>query len=106
MNNMTYLIGRLTSDPEIKELEDGKKVCNICVAVPRSYKNAEGAYDTDFLDCTLWNGVGEKLSEYCKKGDLIGIKGRIETSTYEKVQQKVLSRKMRWETLLLLKGDL
>lgn len=82
MNNC-MCVGRLVSDPEIKELENGQKVCNITLAVPRSYKNAEGEYETDFLDCTLWQGVAEKTSEYCKKGDMIGIRGRIETSVYE-----------------------
>lgn len=77
-------VGRLVGDPEVKDLENGKKVTNITIAIPRSYKNADGVYDTDFVDCTIWNGVAEKTSEYCKKGDMIGVKGRIETSIYEK----------------------
>ncbi len=77
-------VGRLVGDPEVKDLENGKKVTNITIAIPRSYKNADGEYDTDFVDCTIWNGVAEKTSEYCKKGDMIGVKGRIETSIYEK----------------------
>lgn len=77
-------VGRLVGDPEVKELESGNKVTNITIAIPRSYKNADGEYETDFVDCTIWNGVAEKTSEYCKKGDLIGVKGRLETSVYEK----------------------
>ena len=77
-------VGRLVGDPEVKDLENGKKVTNITIAIPRSYKNADGEYDTDFVDCTIWNGVAEKTSEYCKKGDMIGVKGRLETSVYEK----------------------
>lgn len=84
MLNQTVIVGRIVSDPEVKELENGKKVSNMTVAVPRSYKNAEGEFDTDFIDCTLWNGVAQNTAEYCRKGDVVGIKGRVETSTYEK----------------------
>lgn len=83
MMNQTCIIGRLVRDPEVKELEDGKKVSNITLAVPRSYKNENGEYETDFIDCTLWNGVADRTAEYCKKGDLVGIKGRLQTNNYE-----------------------
>lgn len=88
MLNQTVVVGRLVSDPELKELESGKKVSNLTLAVPRSYKNAEGEYDTDFVDCVLWSGVAENTAEYCRKGDLIGIKGRVETDLYEKDGEK------------------
>ena len=77
MLNQIVLVGRLVKNPEKKELESGEKVVNITLAVPRSYKNSNGEYDTDFIDCTLWNGVAETTNEYCEKGDLIGIKGRV-----------------------------
>lgn len=81
--NQTCIIGRLVRDPELKELEDGKKVSNITVAVQRSYKNENGEYEADFIDCTLWNGIADRTTEYCKKGDLVGVKGRLQTNTYE-----------------------
>ena len=84
MLNQTVLVGRLVQDPEIKELENGNKVSYITLAIPRSYKNSDGIYDTDFIDCVLWNGIAENTSEYCKKGNLVGIKGRLQTDTYEK----------------------
>lgn len=83
MMNQTCIIGRLVRDPEIRELEDGKKVSNITVAVQRSYKNENGEYEADFIDCTLWNGIADRTTEYCKKGDLVGVKGRLQTNTYE-----------------------
>lgn len=83
MLNQTVLVGRLTSDPELYETETGKKVTRVTLAVPRSYKNVNGQYDTDYIGCKLWQGVAESTSEYCKKGDLVGIKGRIQTSNYE-----------------------
>lgn len=83
MLNQTVLVGRLVRDPELYETESGNKVTNITLAVPRSYKNSNGEYDTDFINCVLWKGIAESASEYCHKGDLLGVKGRIQTRTIE-----------------------
>lgn len=83
MTNQIFLIGRLTYDPEVTLLENDKEKSLITIAVTRNYKNENGEYDTDFVDCILWDGVAKNTSEYCKKGDLIGIKGRLQTSNYE-----------------------
>ena len=84
MLNQVVLVGRLTSDLEAKELEDGRKVTNMTLAIPRSFKNADGEYETDFVECTLWNNIAENTAEYCKKGDIVGVKGRLQTNNYEK----------------------
>lgn len=83
MLNQTVLVGRLVRDPELYETESGNKVTNITLAVPRSYKNSDGVYETDFINCVLWKGIAESASEYCHKGDLLGIKGRIQTRTID-----------------------
>lgn len=83
MLNQTVLVGRLVRDPELRETDNGKKVTNITLAVPRSYKNLNGEYDTDFISCVLWKGVAESTVEYCKTGDLIGVKGRIQSRNIE-----------------------
>ena len=83
MLNQFVGVGRLVAEPSVKETEDGKQVSNITIAVPRSYKNENGEYDTDFVKCTMWSGVAENTAEYCHKGDIIGVKGRIQTSNYE-----------------------
>ncbi len=83
MLNQIVIVGRLTRDPELRETEGGKKVTNITLAVPRSYKNLEGEYETDYIDCVLWTGIAENTTEYCKKGDILGLKGRVQTRTYE-----------------------
>lgn len=80
MLNQIVLVGRLVKDPELKE--EGKG--NICLAIPRSFKNAEGEYETDFVDCVLYNNIASNTAEYCKKGDIVGIKGRIQSKTIEK----------------------
>ena len=81
MLNQTVIVGRIVGEPKIKE-EDGRKSSNLVLAVPRSYKNENGEYDTDFIDIVLWNSVAENTVEYCHKGDVVGIKGRIQTSSY------------------------
>jgi single-strand DNA-binding protein len=80
MLNQVTLIGRLLKDVEIKEGVSGKKYTNITLAVPRSFKNIDGEYETDFINCITFGTVAENVNEYCKKGDLIGIKGRIEST--------------------------
>jgi single-strand DNA-binding protein len=84
MLNQTIIVGRLVRDPELRETDNGKKVTNITLAVPRSYKNNKGEYETDFIDCVLWTGIAESTTEYCKKGDILGVKGRIQTRNLEK----------------------
>lgn len=83
MINQIVLVGRLVSDLEIKELENGIKTSYITLAIPRSYKNSEGIYETDFIPVKLYEGIAENTAEYCKKGDLIGIKGRTQTKQEE-----------------------
>lgn len=92
MLNQTVLVGRLVKDPELNETENGNKITNITLAVPRNYKNINGEYETDFIPCTLWKGIAENTVEYCHKGDLLGIKGALKTRRVEKdeaVQQIV-----------------
>ncbi len=84
MLNQTILVGRLVRDVEVQESESGKKYASITIAIPRSFKNAEGQYDTDFIDCRVFDSIATNTSEYCKKGDIIGVKGRLQSSTYEK----------------------
>lgn len=88
MLNQLVVIGRLVRDPELRQTENGKNVTNITLAVPRSYKNSNGEYDTDYIDCVLWSAVAESTTEYCKKGDLLGVKGRVQTRVYEKDEEK------------------
>lgn len=79
MLNQVVLVGRLVRNPEVQTTDTGKKRSSITLAVSRGYKNLDGVYDTDFFDCTLWTGIAENTSEYCKAGDVIGVKGRLQT---------------------------
>lgn len=83
MLNQIILVGRLVKTPEVIETESGKKMSYITLAIPRTFKNADGEYDTDFIDCVLWEVVAESTSEYCKQGDIIGVKGRVQSRMIE-----------------------
>ncbi len=83
MLNQAVLVGRIVYEPELKETENGNKLANVTLAVPRSFKNSDGEYDTDFINCVLWRGVAESTVEYCHKGDLVGVKGHIQTRDIE-----------------------
>ena len=88
MLNQLVVVGRLVKDPELRKTETGRNMTSITLAVPRAYKNTNGEYDTDFIDCILWSNVAETTTEYCHKGDLLGVKGRVQTRMVEKEEEK------------------
>ena len=88
MLNQVVLVGRLVKDPELVETETNKKMSRITIAIPRSFKNMDGEYETDFINCILWDAIAKSTVEYCKKGDIVGIKGRIQSSVVEKDEEK------------------
>ena len=86
MLNQVVIVGRLVKKPIVEENENGKKVCNITLAVPRDFKNDEGIYDTDFIKCTLCDDIAEKTIEYCYKGDLVGVEGILQCLSGNELQ--------------------
>lgn len=88
MLNQVVLVGRLTRSIKINKSEKGKKVATISLAIPRSFKNMEGTYDTDFIDCIAFESVAANTAEYCEKGDIIGVKGRVQSRVVEKDGKK------------------
>lgn len=87
MLNQIILVGRLTRNITVNKSKDGIKVATISIAVPRSFKNSEGLYDTDFIDCVAFDNIAENTSEYCNKGDIVGVKGRIQTRMVPKEEK-------------------
>ena len=83
MLNQVVLVGRLTRDIVVNKSDKGVKVATISLAIPRSFKNSEGLYDTDFVDCVAFDSIASNTSEYCKKGDIVGVKGRVQSRTIE-----------------------
>ncbi len=76
MLNQVILVGRITKDFEMEE-KDNKKIARNVLAIPRSYKNADGVYETDFIPFSVFNTVATNSCEYCHKGDILGLKGNI-----------------------------
>ena len=91
MLNHIVLVGRLTENLKINAASDGKKVTSLTLAVPRTFKNIDGLYERDFIECILWNNLATNTAAYCKKGDLVGIKGRLQSS---KKQIEVIAEKV------------
>ena len=88
MLNQVVLVGRLTRDIVVNKSDKGIKVATISLAIPRSFKNSEGLYDTDFVDCVAFDSIASNTSEYCKKGDIVGVKGRVQSRTIENEGKK------------------
>lgn len=81
--NQVILVGRLCQDPELLSVKNQKQMTSITLAINRHFKNNDGIYETDFIRCVLWNGIAANTTEYCHKGDIVGVKGRLQTSVYE-----------------------
>jgi single-strand DNA-binding protein len=95
MNNVS-LIGRLTRDPELRYTQSGIAVVRFNIAVDRRMskqrkREAEAANQqtADFINCTAWRQTAELIANYFKKGNRIGVTGRIQTGSYEKDGQTI-----------------
>lgn len=77
MMNQIVIVGRISAFTDKKLLD--KNVKELVVACPRSYKNENGEYDTDFIPVILSGNIAENTLEYCKTGDVIGVKGSVRT---------------------------
>ena len=90
MNNWNG-IGRLTKDVELAYSQNGVAIGTFTLAVNRQFKNEQGEYDADFIRVKAFKKTAEILAEYVKKGQQIGISGRIQTGSYEKDGQRVFT---------------
>ena len=88
MLNQVILVGRLVRDIAVNKSDNGTKVATIPLAIPRSFKNMEGTYDTDFIDCVAFDNIATNTSEYCNKGDILGVKGRLQSRVVEEGDTK------------------
>ncbi len=88
--NKVELVGRLTRDVEIRTTESGTVTARFSIAVSRRFKNAEGVYEADFINCVAFGKTAEFIGKYFSKGSMIGVTGRIQTGNYtNKDGQKV-----------------
>lgn len=83
MLNQFIIVGRI-----VKDLEKESNV--ITIAIPRHYKNKDGEYDTDFVDVAIDGTLAKTTIEYCKKGDIIGVKGSIKSEISNDIRKMIL----------------
>lgn len=81
--NKAILIGRITKEPEIKYTQSGTAVVSFTLAVDRDFKDEQGNYITDFINCVAWRNQAEFIANYIKKGYLIAISGAIQTRSWQ-----------------------
>ncbi len=81
--NIVSLIGRTTKEVELRRTGEGKAVAHFTLAVNRDYKNEQGEYDADFINCVAFGKQGETISEYVHKGDKFAVVGKLKTGSYE-----------------------
>ncbi|KAF1125760.1 single-stranded DNA-binding protein [Streptococcus agalactiae] len=105
MMNNVVLVGRLTRDVELKYTQSNVAVATFTLAVNRPFKNEAGEREADFINCVIWRQSAENLANWCKKGALIGITGRIQTRNYENQQgQRVYVTEVVAESFQLLES--
>ena len=81
--NKVVLMGRLCNDPELRYAgEKNSPVTNFTIAVNRNYKNSEGKYDADFIECEFWGRKSEIFCKYMTKGELVGIEGSLRLNRF------------------------
>ena len=92
MLNNVVLVGRTTMEPVLTTFESGAKGILMDIAVTRPFKNENNEFEVDFVPVSFWYANAEKMDEYCGKGSLIGIQGRLNTRFVEKdgVKQKII----------------
>jgi single-strand DNA-binding protein len=85
LRNRVYLIGNLGQDPEVRNLESGKKVTHFTLATSDDFKNNEGqkVKETTWHNIVAWNGLAELAGKYLKKGGQVAVEGRLVYRSYD-----------------------
>lgn len=83
--NQVILMGNLTRDPELRQTPGGQAVCNIGLALNRSYKDQNGEWQeaTDFIDIVAWGPLGERVAQYLHRGSRCLVQGRLQSRSWE-----------------------
>lgn len=102
INNVT-IVGRLTRDPELRYTPSNIAITTFNLAVNRNFKNQAGDREADFINCMIWRQQAENFANWVKKGNLVGITGRIQTRSYDNQQgQRVYVTEVVADTFQLL----
>lgn len=83
MINRVVLVGRLTKDVDLRVTTSNIPFCSFTIAVDnRVAKNSQDK-SASFINCVAWQNTAKLISDYCKKGSLIGVEGRLQTRSYD-----------------------
>lgn len=88
MFNKVILIGRTTSEAELRYTHDHKAVAQVTLAVNRPYKSANGEREADFIRLVIWGENAERFSNWIKKGYIVSVDGALRTRSYDDQQGK------------------
>ncbi|EKI4483859.1 single-stranded DNA-binding protein [Staphylococcus pseudintermedius] len=83
MLNRVVLVGRLTKDPEYRTTPSGVSVATFTLAVNRTFTNAQGEREADFINCVVFRKQAENVNNFLFKGSLAGVDGRLQSRSYE-----------------------
>lgn len=81
--NRAMLVGRLTTKPELRYTSSNLPFARFSVAVNRTYSNAQGERETDFINVVVWRKQAENVCNFLNKGSLVSVEGRIQTGSYD-----------------------
>jgi single-strand DNA-binding protein len=86
--NKVILLGNLTRDPQLKYLPSQTPVVEFGLAVNRRYKTQSGEQrdETTFVDCSAFGRVAEIINQYCRKGNMLFVDGRLKYDQWEDKQ--------------------
>jgi single-strand DNA-binding protein len=84
LRNKVQLIGNLGIDPQVKSLENGRKLAKMTMATNESYKNSKGEHvkETQWHNLIAWGKTAEIIEKHLKKGSEIAIEGKLITRNY------------------------
>ncbi|MGN1181509.1 MAG: single-stranded DNA-binding protein [Faecalibacillus sp.] len=85
MMNRVVMVGRMTRDPELRRTGSGAAVTSFTLALNRNYNSADGQ-QADYIPCVVWNKIAENVAQYCSKGSLVGVDGKLRSRSYDNAQ--------------------
>ena len=88
MLNRTVLVGRMTKDPEMRVTPSGVTVTTFTLAVKRTFKNANGETEADFINIVTFRKTAENVNTFCSKGSLVSVDGRLQSRSYDNQEGK------------------
>jgi len=104
MINRVVLVGRLTRDPnELRRSQSGVGISGFTVAVDNRFSKQEDR-NTDFIACVVFGKTAEFVTQYARKGALVGVEGRLQSRSYEKNGQKVYVTEVVCDNVQLLES--